>query len=62
VKTKADAKAAYKAAARKAHPDTGGDAEKMKDINSSWDDFKQSPLYEKLAMAYWSNMASALLR
>lgn len=62
VKTKKDAERAYKAAARKNHPDLGGDPEKMKDINSSWDDFKNSPLYEKLAMAYWSSMASALLR
>lgn len=62
VKTKKDAQQAYKAAARKNHPDLGGDPEKMKNINSSWDDFKTSPLYEKLAMAYWSKMASALLK
>lgn len=62
VKTKAEAKKAYRDAAYQAHPDRGGDTEKMKDINASWDDFKNSPLYEKLAMAYWSKLASALLR
>lgn len=62
VKTKAEAKKAYRAAAVKNHPDMGGDAEKMKGINSAWDDFMSSAEYSKLAMAHWAKLASALFR
>lgn len=56
VKSKAEAKAAYKEVARKHHPDLGGDPEKMKDINAAWDDFKRSTAFQKLSMAYWRRM------
>lgn len=62
VKTKKDAQKAYRDAAMKAHPDKGGNEETMKNINAAWGDFKNSPLYEKLAMVYWSRMADTLLR
>jgi len=36
-KTKADAKSAYRAQSRKHHPDLGGNADTMKQVNSDWD-------------------------
>lgn len=62
VKTKADAKKAYRAAAMKSHPDKGGSTEKMQEVNAAWESFKNSPLYEKLAMPHWIKLASAMYR
>lgn len=63
LKTKAEAKAAYKDAAMKHHPDRGGSTEKMQQVNAEWAAFQKSPAWEKLAMArYWSALADALIR
>lgn len=63
VKTKLDAKKAYRAAAMKNHPDRGGSTETMQQVNAEWEAFKNSPAWEKLAVArYWSAIASALIR
>lgn len=51
VKTKAEAKAKYREAAIKNHPDKGGSNEAMGAINSEWDNFKASPHFDKLAFA-----------
>jgi curved DNA-binding protein CbpA len=61
VKTKADAKKAFKAAALRHHPDRGGSEARMKDLNSAWEDFVKSPNYEKLAMVSWASIADKLL-
>lgn len=50
VKTKAEVRKVWQEQARRYHPDLGGDAEKMKEVNRIFDDFKKSPAYEKLAM------------
>lgn len=63
VKTKKEAKKLYREAAMKAHPDRhGGSEEPMKRINVAWGDYEKSPLYEKLAMVYWSRMANTMFR
>jgi hypothetical protein len=41
VKTKAEAKSAYRAQARKHHPDLGGNAEKFKGVQSDWEGFEK---------------------
>jgi hypothetical protein len=48
-KTKADAKTRYRAEAMKNHPDRGGNAEKMKDINTEWEKWEKSPGFNKLS-------------
>lgn len=40
VKTRADAKKAYRATAKAHHPDRGGDPNKMKEVNSDWAKWK----------------------
>lgn len=63
LKTKVDAKKAYKAAAMKNHPDRGGSTAKMQDVNAEWEAFRHSAAWEKLAMVrYWSALANALIR
>lgn len=63
VKTKVDAAKAYKAEARKQHPDLGGSTERMKTLNQAWSDFRQSPEFSKLAMQrQWSALANALVQ
>lgn len=49
VKTKTDAKKAWRAQAQKHHPDRGGNAETMKKINAEWDAFENSDNFKKLA-------------
>lgn len=49
VKTKAEAKAAFRREAMKHHPDRGGSEEKMKAVNTAWDKFTQSRDFDKLA-------------
>jgi len=77
VKTKAEFAKSWKAAARKHHPDLGGDAEMMKAVNEAFEAFKRSSHYEKLAhlllrrgsvselgtipRACWSAMANTLV-
>ena len=48
VKTKADAKKAYRAQALKHHPDRGGNADTMKKVNQEWDTFRKHH-FEKLS-------------
>lgn len=48
VKTKAEAKSAYRAEARKHHPDLGGNAEKFKKIQSDWEGFEKQH-FDKLS-------------
>lgn len=40
--TEAEIKAAYKKAAKAAHPDTGGSDEKMKAVNEAWEVLKDA--------------------
>lgn len=52
VKTKKQAQNAYRAAARKYHPDVNpGGTEKMKDINKAWEGMKNTPWYNGLKEA-----------
>ena len=51
-KTKAEVKKKYLEMAKKHHPDRGGDASKMKNVTSAYDDIKKSPWFEKLS--FWS--------
>jgi hypothetical protein len=48
-KTKAEAKTRYRAEAKKHHPDHGGDAEKMKKVNTEWEAYEKSKHFDKLA-------------
>jgi hypothetical protein len=48
-KTKAEVHKAFKDLAKKNHPDRGGDAEKMKEINNLYDNLKASSWFDKLA-------------
>lgn len=52
VKTKAEAKAAYRSQAKQHHPDRGGSADKMKQVNDQWDQVQNHPHFSKLAAAY----------
>jgi hypothetical protein len=57
IKTKAEAKKAYRAAARKHHPDRpGGSKEKMQDINASWEHWA-----DKFASVHMGAFASELV-
>jgi hypothetical protein len=49
LRTKAEFKKKWHEAARKHHPDMGGTTEKMQEVNRAFEDFKNSPAYEKLA-------------
>ena len=67
VKTKADAKARYRAASRKFHPDFAKDPvdraareEAMKKINHAWDSVQNHPAYTK--MAFFCGMKEACER
>src|SRR5512137_2102284 len=63
MRTKAEVKKKWNELALRHHPDRGGDPEKMKHVNATFEAFKKSPDYEKLAMArYWAALASALVR
>lgn len=63
VRTKVDAKKAYRAAAKSAHPDReGGNTERMQQVNAAWEKFQNSAAWEKLAMAHWAKLAGALFR
>lgn len=55
--TKAEAKSAFRREAMKHHPDLGGNEESMKQVNLEWDRFTKSPLYEKLAMAFFDELS-----
>lgn len=48
VKTKAEAKTKFREQAKAHHPDRGGSEEKMKQVNTAWDDF-QKHHFHKLA-------------
>lgn len=48
-KTKRDVKTEFRTAARKHHPDRGGNPEKMKAINESWGTIKETDWFQKLA-------------
>jgi hypothetical protein len=62
-KTKSEFRKKWNEHAMKHHPDRGGDQEKMKHVNATFEAFKKSPEYEKLAMArYWAALAAALVR
>jgi hypothetical protein len=51
ISSKIEAKSAYKAQALKHHPDRGGSAEKMKNINQEWESFKKHH-FDKLSMVF----------
>lgn len=55
VKTKQEAKNAYRAQAMKHHPDRGGNAERMKEVNTAWDSF-QKHHFDKLSSALFSEL------
>ena len=48
-KTKAEAKKVYREAARKHHPDMGGDPEKFKKLSTDWEGIENSEWFHKLA-------------
>jgi hypothetical protein len=48
-KTKAEVAKAYKAMAKKHHPDAGGSVEKMQEVNKHYDNIKNSDWFNKLA-------------
>ncbi len=50
VKTKAEAKKAFRRKAMKHHPDRGGSVEKMKEVNDAWEVFSKSDDFRKMAM------------
>lgn len=51
-KTKKDVKTEFRAAARRHHPDLrGGDGEKMRKVNESWDMIQETNWFKKLSMA-----------
>jgi len=56
VKTKADAKAAFRSQAMRHHPDRGGSLEKMKEVNVAWEAFARSPHFEKLSAAFFDEL------
>jgi Skp family chaperone for outer membrane proteins len=49
IKTKLKAKRVYHEAARKYHPDMGGNAEKFKKLSTNWEDIENSGWFNKLA-------------
>ena len=49
VKSKAAAKAAYRAQARARHPDVGGDHRDMQNLIEEWENLQNSPQYAKWA-------------
>jgi len=49
VKTKAEAKSAFRKASLKTHPDKGGKADDFIDIKNVWDDFHRAGKFDKLA-------------
>ena len=49
IKSKADAKKIYREAARKHHPDLGGNVEKFKKLSTHWEDVENSDWFQKLA-------------
>lgn len=49
IKTKKEAKAYYRAAAQKHHPDAGGSAEAFKKMQAQWEDVERSDWFTKLA-------------
>jgi hypothetical protein len=55
VRTKAQAKKVYYNKAMKMHPDRGGDAGKMQQINAEWEGFKNSHHWDKLAFSAFSS-------
>jgi len=55
VKTKDDAKKAYKAQARKHHPDLGGSEEKFKQVGNEWEDFQRHH-FDKLSHALFQEL------
>jgi hypothetical protein len=50
-KSKTEVKSAFRALARKHHPDLGGSAEKMKALNDEWSKFEKTRLFNKLSAA-----------
>lgn len=52
VSTKADAKAAFRRAAREKHPDIGGSTAAMQELNDQWEKAQAHPAYAKFAMQY----------
>lgn len=55
IKTKKEAKAYYRAAAQKHHPDAGGSAEAFKKMQAQWEDVENSDWFVKLS-AYNSSI------
>jgi hypothetical protein len=49
IKTKLEAKRVYREAARKHHPDMGGNAEKFKKLSTDWEGIENSNWFQKLA-------------
>lgn len=59
VSTKADAKAAFRRAARSKHPDMGGSTQAMQELNDQWEKAQAHPAYAKFAMQYVSGRLEA---
>lgn len=62
VASKADAKSAFRAQARAAHPDVGGTDRAMQDLNAQWNRAQAHPAFSKLSHAYANGSAAALAR
>lgn len=62
VKTKADAKSAFRAQARANHPDVGGSTANMQNINNQWEQAQAHPGFSKLGAYYDRGRAAALLQ
>jgi len=61
VKTKADAKKAYRQSSIKTHPDKpGGSNEAFKDVNNEWKEFMSSGQFDKLAFLKFIHKRSAI--
>jgi F0F1-type ATP synthase membrane subunit c/vacuolar-type H+-ATPase subunit K len=54
-KNKTEAKSIFRSLARKHHPDLGGNAEKMKQVNDEWAKFEKTRLFNKLSAAAFLN-------
>lgn len=59
-KTKAEVKSKMRSEARKHHPDLGGNEEKMKKLNTEWEDFEKSDNFKKMSSllpSFWDELA-----
>lgn len=62
IKTKLQAKKIYRDAARKTHPDLGGDVEKLKKLNIDWEGVENSSWFNKLAAFHNTKFYRSLVK